>query len=184
MGMFEAQQFVDECRSALAAADPCAAVRDVLARAVCEPDAIVAALGTPDVAGVQTLHRSAELTVLNVTWAPNMSLHPHNHNMWACIGIYCGREDNVFYRRSRTGLTQHGSKALTAGDTLPLGRDVIHGVSNPLDQFTAALHVYGGDFFTQARSEWDPETLVESPYDVEHTRRVFRDANRRHGLSR
>jgi predicted metal-dependent enzyme (double-stranded beta helix superfamily) len=177
--MFDTTQFIAQCREALRAANPCNAVRDILARAVCEPDAIMAALGAPTVAGVQSLHQSDELTVLNVVWAPNMSLHPHNHEMWACIGIYCGREDNVFYRRSRNGLTQHGSKALTSGDTLPLGRDIIHGVSNPLDQFTGALHVYGGDFFTVARSEWDPQTLVERPYDIEHTRRVFREASQR-----
>ena len=43
---------------------------------------------------------------------------------------------------------------------------------------TGAIHVYGGDFFAAERSEWDPETLREQPYDVEKTLRLFEEANR------
>ncbi|MFK7885706.1 MAG: hypothetical protein AB8G16_02485 [Gammaproteobacteria bacterium] len=178
--MFEPQKFVAECQSALAADNPCLATQDVMARVVCEPDCILAALGEPSEAGVQTLHCAPDLTVLNIVWAPHMNLHPHNHEMWACIGIYRGREDNTFYRRNGDSLRQHGNKSLTAGDTLPLGESIIHAVSNPLDQFTAALHVYGGDFFAQPRSEWNAQTLQERPYDIENTRRVFREANERY----
>jgi len=32
-----------------------------------------------------------------------------------------------------------------------------------------AIHVYGGDFFAASRSEWDPETLLEQPFDKEKT---------------
>ena len=178
--MFDPDQFVAECQRALDTPKPLAATRDLVARVVCEPDAIVAALGEPVEGGLKILHQADDLTVLNVVWAPGMVLHPHNHEMWACIGTYCGREDNTFYRRHGDTLRQHGSTSLTPGDTLPLGRDIIHSVSNPLDQFTAALHIYGGDFFAKPRSEWDPATLREQPYDVENTRRAFRDANRRH----
>ncbi len=177
--MFDPQEFVAACRQALTAEDPAQVAQDIIARAVCEPDAIVAQLGEPSQAGVSTLHQADDLTVLNIVWAPGMTLHPHNHEMWACIGIYRGREDNTFYRRHGDGLRQHGSKALTAGDTIALGHSIIHSVTNPLDQFTAALHVYGGDFFAQPRSEWDPQTFEEHPYDIEHTRQVFREANAR-----
>ena len=177
--MFDPQEFVQACQGALQTDNPAQAAQDVLARAVCEPESIIAALGQPTEAGVSSLHHANDLTVLSIVRAPGMTLHPHNHEMWACIGIYRGREDNTFYRRHGDGLRQHGSKALTAGDTIALGHSIIHGVTNPLDQFTAALHVYGGDFFAQPRSEWDPQTFVEHPYDIEHTRRVFREANAR-----
>jgi predicted metal-dependent enzyme (double-stranded beta helix superfamily) len=98
--------------------------------------------------------------------------------MWAVIGIYGGREDNKFYRRSEHGLTQHGLKQLDMKDTAPLGETIIHSVSNPLDKITSAIHVYGGDFFETPRSEWDPETFEEHPYDVEHAMRVFEESNR------
>ena len=94
------------------------------------------------------------------------------------IGIYGGREDNSFYRRSEDGLTQHGSKVLGTKDTAPLGETIIHSVSNPLDKITSAIHVYGGDFFDTPRSEWDPGTFEEHPYDVEHTMRLFEESNR------
>ena len=64
-------------------------------------------------------------------------------------------------------------------DVLVLGDDVIHAVSNTERKFTGAVHVYGGNFFTQPRSEWDPETLEERAFDVESARKVFADANER-----
>ena len=56
-------------------------------------------MGEPRRSELQTLHRSADLTILNVIWAPRMTIMPHNHTMWAVIGIYTGREDNIFWRR-------------------------------------------------------------------------------------
>ena len=60
-----------------------------------------------------------------------------------------------------------------------LGRDVIHAVANPLRQYTGAIHVYGGDFYAIPRSEWDPETRAERPYDVHRAMKVFADADAR-----
>jgi predicted metal-dependent enzyme (double-stranded beta helix superfamily) len=48
-----------------------------------------------------------------------------------------------------------------------LGDDTIHAVTNPATDFAGAIHVYGGDFFTQPRSVWDEETLEERPFDVD-----------------
>ena len=59
----------------------------------------------------------------------------------------------------------------------PLGRDIIHSVSNPLSKLTGALHVYGGDFFGVPRSEWDAETLREQQCSGEKMARRFEEAN-------
>jgi predicted metal-dependent enzyme (double-stranded beta helix superfamily) len=99
--------------------------------------------------------------------------------MWAVIGLYGGREDNTFYRRSPEGLVVAGGKALETRDAALLGKSIVHAVTNPLRAFTGAIHVYGGDFFATPRSEWTPDTLEERPYDVEHTKRLFADANER-----
>ena len=64
-------------------------------------------------------------------------------------------------------------------DTLPLGEAVIHAVNDPLDRITAAIHVDGGDFFAVPRSEWDPQTLQERPFDLERAKQVFAEANKR-----
>ena len=177
--MFEIEQLIEDCRGALKEKDTRHAVHEIVARVVSDPSRVIQALGEPTLAGIDTVYRADDLTILNISWAPGMTLHPHDHRMWAVIGIYGGREDNVFYRRTPEGLQQHGTKALHAKNAIPLGEDIIHTVHNPSEQLTIALHVYGGDFFATPRSEWDPETLEERPYDVENTRRVFEDANRR-----
>jgi predicted metal-dependent enzyme (double-stranded beta helix superfamily) len=130
---------------------------------------------------MQTLHRSGDLTILNVIWAPWMTLLPHNHQMWAVIGIYTGREDNIFWRRipgSQGGRVEAaGARALSAKDAEPLGRDIIHSVTNPIPRLTGALHVYGGDFFGVPRSEWDAESLTEQRCDGAKMARRFEEAN-------
>jgi len=177
--MFEKARFIEECRAALKETDPHAAVHDLVARAVSDPARVMRELGAPNRSGAQTIHRSDDLTILNVCWGPQMVFHPHNHRMWAVIGIYQGCEQNYFFRRAKDGLTRHGSKDLNVKDTIPLGEAIIHAVTNPLDQITGAIHVYGGDFFAMPRSEWDPETFKEHPYDIEHTMRLFEEANER-----
>ncbi|HMK23777.1 MAG TPA: hypothetical protein VK466_15705, partial [Terriglobales bacterium] len=62
-------------------------------------------------------------------------------------------------------------------DAEPLGQHIIHSVTNPIPRLTAALHVYGGDFFAVPRSEWDPETLREKPCDVNNILRQFEESN-------
>jgi predicted metal-dependent enzyme (double-stranded beta helix superfamily) len=180
--VFDPDQFVADCRGALAADKSHKLVREVVARAVSDPAAVLKGLGEPTRGVLKTLYRSEELTILNIVWAPHMVLVPHNHNMWAVIGIYTGREDNIFWRRvpGRHGrLEAAGAKALGQGDAEPLGRDIIHSVINPIPRFTAAIHVYGGDFFAaEQRSEWDPETLDEQRWDPERAVRRFEEANR------
>ena len=177
--MFDPDRFVSECQAGLRESRPEIAVRDVLERAMAHPEEVERTLGTPTIGGITTLHHSAELTVLNVVWAPGMAIHPHDHRLWAIIGLYGGREDNVFYRRRAQGLERAGDKQVETRGVALLGSSVIHSVTNPLRRFTAAIHVYGGDFFAVPRSEWDPATLQERPYDMANTRRAFEEANAR-----
>ena len=177
--MFDSDRFIEDCCDGLREQNPHAAVREIVARAVSEPSGVLRSLGEPKLSGIQTVYRSETLTILNVLWGPGMTLYPHDHRMWAVIGIYSGREDNSFYHRSDTGLIAQGAKTLNLKDTIPLGEAVIHAVTNPLDRITAAIHVYGGDFFAVPRSEWDPRTFQERPFDLEHARQVFAEANQR-----
>jgi predicted metal-dependent enzyme (double-stranded beta helix superfamily) len=175
--MFDLKRFIVECETAVRENDSHMAVKEIVARAVSDPTAVLKALGEPSGGGIQALHHSSALTVLNVVWPPKMTIMPHNHKMWAVIGVYTGREDNIFWRRLEEGdgrrIEAAGAKALSEKDTAPLGRDIIHSVTNPIPRLTGAIHVYGGDFFGAARSEWDPDTLREQPFDVERARRLF-----------
>jgi len=176
--MFDPEGFIEECRAAVEADPTHRAVLAVVRQAIDDPAAIIAALGAPAGAGIFPLYRSAELTILNVVWKPGMTLTPHNHAMWAVIGVYAGREDNVFWRRVPDDpdgrLEVAGERTLLTGDVMPLGRDIIHSVSNPLTEPTGAIHVYGGDFFGVERSEWEADALVERPWDIERVRALFR----------
>ena len=175
--MFDLQRFVDACSAAVATPDGAPAVRELVAAAVADPT-VAAALGEPEHAGIQTLHRAPNLTVIHFTWAPWMSLKPHDHTMWSVVGIFAGREDNVFWRRAAGRIEAHGARTLGPGDTALLGSEVIHSVVNPIGKRSRAIHVYGGDFFSplRPRCEWDHETLAERPWDMDDTRRLFAEA--------
>jgi predicted metal-dependent enzyme (double-stranded beta helix superfamily) len=179
--MFDLDRFLADCCEA-AEQDPShRAAREIAARAVADPTAVLAGLGEPQRAAVTPLFQSEKLTVLNVVWGPLMTVPPHNHEMWAVIAVYTGREDNIFWRRieddSGTTIEAAGAKSLGVKDAEPLGRDIIHSVVNPVGRLTGAIHLYGGDFFETERLEWDPETHQARPFDVENTRRRFEQSN-------
>ncbi|MCC6664167.1 MAG: hypothetical protein IT375_10510 [Polyangiaceae bacterium] len=180
--MFDLHRFIADCRAALKEGPGHRAVREVVARAVSEPDSVLRGMGEPKRAQVDRLHVSKDLVVLNVVWAPYMTVAPHNHNMWTVIGIYTGCEHNMFWRRlpdeAEGRIEAAGARAMSRTEAVPLGQDIIHSVTNPIPRFTGALHVYGGDFFGVARSEWDPESLTEHPSSAELALRRFEEANR------
>src|SRR5438094_482431 len=126
MALFDLHQFIDDCRAALAADRSHKLVREVVARAVADPRGVLERLGEPRRAALQKLYHSPDLTILNVVWGPLMTVRPHNHRMWAVIGLYTGREDNVFWRRvpgdPRGIVEAAGARALGVGDAEPLGR--------------------------------------------------------------
>jgi predicted metal-dependent enzyme (double-stranded beta helix superfamily) len=177
--MFDLDRFIADCRSALDEPSPELAIKELLVRAIARPSELEAALGTPRQGQITSLHHSPELTIVNVIWTPGMSVYPHDHRMWALIGLYGGREDNTFYRRSPEGLVVASRRQLETRDSALLGKAVIHTVSNPLRAFTGAIHIYGGDFFGTPRSEWSGDTLQEQPFDLERAKRLFVEANER-----
>ena len=172
--MFDLDRFVGDCEVAVMSNAGPEHVREILSRAMSDPAAISKTLGEPK---PRKLHRSRHLTILNVAWPPNFTVAPHNHRTWSVIGMYSGREDNIFWRRlstkSGTRIEALGARALSTGDVIALGDDIIHSVTNPIPRHSCAIHIYGGDFFASARSEWDPETLEEHPLDVENLSRIF-----------
>ena len=181
--MFNTDQFIADCQAAVSVDNSHMAVKELVTRAVSDPSSVLRGLGEPRQAGVDKLFVSKNLTILNLVWGPMMTLKPHDHKMWAIIGIYTGREDNIFWRKIKDGKNSQieaaGAEAIGVGDVAPLGRDIVHSVTNPLPRLTGALHVYGGDFFADGRSEWDPETLQEQPYDMHGNMQLFNDSNQR-----
>lgn len=174
--MFDPEKFVEECRSACA--DGQRALREVLTSAVSDPAAALAALDADSAPGFRTLHRSESLTLLDFVWAPDMTLPPHTHEIPALIGVYAGREDNVFWRRRDGTIEAAGAQTLGPRDVATLGKDIIHSVTNPLGMRSRAIHIYLGDFFAPPtpRREWDHETLEEHDWTPDEVRKRFEAA--------
>ena len=178
MATFDLARLVDDVKRANRESGQ-RAVEDVLRRAVSDPRALLGALGEPKDAGIHPILQSGELTIINVVWPPFMLLLPHEHAMWASIGVYTGREDNILWRREGSRVAAQGASSLQERDVFGLPVEAVHSVTNPIPRLTGAIHIYGGDFFGTPRSEWDPETLRERPFDLDAARRSFREASAR-----
>ena len=180
--MFDVDRFIADCRNAVSRSGDHLEAKALVEEAVSDPAAVIKAFGAPTRAGATALYASPDLTILNLVWGKHMTVMPHNHRMWAVIGVYEGRENNIFWRKlppdAKADIEAAGAKTLGAGDAAPLGADIIHSVTNPLGKLTGAIHVYGGDFFEVERSEWDPEALTEKPYDLAKNVAMFEEANR------
>lgn len=175
--LIEMQKFIEQCIAANKESNPQEAVKEVLAKGVSNPQAMLKAIGEPKEAGLKVFLRSKDLTIFAASWTPQMNLMPHNHHMWANIGIYTGREDNILWERNKESLEAHDVRCLFAGDVATLNTNAIHSVTNPLQRFTGGLHIYGGDFFATERSQWDPDTLIEEPSNGDVIRNIFKKAN-------
>jgi predicted metal-dependent enzyme (double-stranded beta helix superfamily) len=167
--MFSADDFVADCRAALAESAPMPAVKELVDKAVSDPATAEALHGRH---ALTVLHAEATLTVVGVVIPPGAPRSlPHDHRMWAVVGICAGQEDNEFFvrREGVPGLARapKGGRSLHPGDTLAMGTETVHSIGNPLGHSsTVALHVYGGDLVACARSMWTEPDWREEPYDA------------------
>ena len=169
--MFDLSRFTESCRQALQAADAAAAVQIIVRDAVGDPKSIAAVFGkgradTDTTAQYTFLHQSHDLTIMQVIAPRRFRSPPHNHLVWAVIGMYEGCERSTFYRRDGTRLREDSVHDVTAPEVIPLTQDAIHGIANPLDRPSYALHVYGGTLANPARSIWNPFTFEEEPFQL------------------
>lgn len=172
---FDLDSFVEACRAAARGDSPRAAAEEEVRRLLAQP-------GVADVlAGERTTHRvvhaDPELTVLHLVLPPGVRSVPHDHAMWAAVGVVAGREDNSFFERADGGLRAAGGRTVAAGDVLGLRADAIHAIENPTSGYTAAIHVYGGDLLGTPRRAWGPEGEV--PMDERFNVRIAEAARAR-----
>ena len=117
--MFEVDTLVASCRESLLEGEPRRVVRDILVRTLERPGLVAERLGRSE-GGLEVLFNSPQMTVLNVVWAPRMSIYPHDHRKWAVIGIYGGAEDNTLFPQEPASLGFPAWKA--DSDALDVGR--------------------------------------------------------------
>src|SRR5262249_25523036 len=92
------EEFVAQCSAAVKEDRGASAVKEVVERAVLDRRLIEE---LPLEAGVNVLHGADDLTILHVVMAerpagPGNPI-PHNHQLWALIGVVHGSEENEFF---------------------------------------------------------------------------------------
>ncbi len=164
---FELDRFISRCKDAVVKPRPAEAVLALMREAMSDVAGVREALQSilGDSLSNAPLFRSSELLILNTVLVPGVVTPPHDHATWAVIGVYGGREDNTFYRKSTTGPEEIARKELRGGGSILLDPGVIHAVANPLQVPTFAIHVYGADLLTARRRMWHPHTLEAGDYD-------------------
>ena len=166
------QELVERCRDSATTQDPVTAVTEALGAFLHQPD-LARQLGPADRSTYEALYRGRDLLVLHGVVPPTpRPVAPHDHRMWAVIGVYHGQEDNqLFARTDDAALEPTEQFSLTPGEIRPLDATTIHSVRAAGGQYLGAVHVYGGDLFGTPRSTW--RDGVEQPNDEAELPRFF-----------
>lgn len=155
--MFQKERFIEECRAALEESDPRAAIRELVARAVSEPAHIVRALGEPKRAGVETIYRANDLTILNLCWGPRMVFKPHDTSPVGCHWHLwrSGAEHLLLPQRARPETTRNQGTTYEEHD--PAGYD------DYPRRYESAGSDYRGNPCLRRRFLRDPSQRMEPP---------------------
>lgn len=169
--MFELSQFIDSCRRALNEPNPPVAIQNILSSSMANAEDLESVLAINRSRenrknGYFFLHQAPNLTILHVVLPGRTENPPHNHLAWAVIGMYKGRENNIFYRQQSDSLIEIGRRELIGPDVMKLDQDVIHSIANPASEWSYALHVYGGVLNNPSRSLWNPFTFKEESFQL------------------
>lgn len=162
--MMRIQELVERCRDAVTAQDPVATVMAEL-DAFLHQRNLEQQLGTAQRSTYEALYRGSDLLVLHGVVPPTPKpVDPHDHRMWAVIGVYHGQEDNQLYARTGDATLEPIERfSVSAGEIRSLDSSTIHSVQAAGGQYLGAVHVYGGDLFGTPRSAW--RDGVEQPND-------------------
>ena len=162
-------EFVAQCSSAVKEDRGPGAAKEVVERAVRDRQLLQE---LPLEANVKVLHNAENLTILHVVMAERPvgagRPIPHNHLMWALIGVTHGSEENEFFRRSDRSIEPSGrGRVIGEGEVLMMGDDTIHSVKNPSsERLSSALHVYGGNLIAAEKTMWCEPGWAEEPFDI------------------
>jgi predicted metal-dependent enzyme (double-stranded beta helix superfamily) len=165
--MSATDDFIAQCVTTVTTNQDPGATKEVVERTLRDREV---AKELPLDAGVRVLHGGENLTILHVVM-PERPVGagnpiPHNHRMWALIGVIHGSEHNRFFRPSDGTIEFLREQEIEADEVLALDEDAIHSVRNPsTDRLSSALHVYGGNLIAAVKTMWCEPDLVQEPFD-------------------
>jgi predicted metal-dependent enzyme (double-stranded beta helix superfamily) len=163
------EEFITQCAAAVKEDRGPGAAKEVVERAV-RDRRLTDELSLE--AGVKVLHGADDLTILHVVMGERPAGAgnpiPHNHLMWALIGVVYGSEENEFFRRTAQTIEPSGrGRVIAEGEVLMMGDNTIHSVKNPSsDRLSSALHVYGGNLVAAEKTMWCEPDWNEEPFDL------------------
>lgn len=169
---FSIDQFITDCREAAVGENAFEATSEIMRQAVNDPAAVRAAISPPAeltyvgdmaIGFDKILFEDATVTVFLVDTEPGHLQPPHDHQMYALIGVYEGVERNRFFARENGGLKPAGEQNIEAGKVLRIHPSTIHAISASGSESCRALHVYLGGLSSIDRSLFDPQSGKEEP---------------------
>ena len=158
------RELIEGCCEAATTEDPAGGVVETLGAFLHQPS-LGQHLGAADRSKYEALYRGSDLLVLHGVLPPTPKpVDPHDHRMWAVVGVYHGQEDNQLFARTDGAVLEPTERfSLTPGEIRPLDAATIHSVQAAGGRYLGAVHVYGGDLFGTPRSTW--RDGVEQPHD-------------------
>jgi predicted metal-dependent enzyme (double-stranded beta helix superfamily) len=134
-------------------------------------DALQAAIPEGASIGEMIVYRSPALTMLYGRIPPHFRSAIHDHTVFASIAQLTGVETSVVYEKNDDGDSLRVAREMVGrpGDITSLPADAIHHIENPTDDYSSALHVYGGDFDAVAddRSLWSHDGSKRDSFSFE-----------------
>jgi len=110
--------------------------------------------------GCYSIYRAPDgrASILVAVFGPGVVTPAHDHGAWAVVGTYRGREREIRYRRSGTGLEVDCTLVNPPGAVSVIPLDAIHSVEALDGRDAVSIHIYGTDIVTQRRSTYDTTT--------------------------
>lgn len=161
--MVDLDQFVQDCRDAMAFPDHAERVERCLQRLIADPEALKAAL--PEITTEDhLLHQCDKISIYHIRFLPGVGYPAHNHGMTVVSGVYEGVETNRFYEEKADGSLRFIKEDDFTPPSTFIMRDGVHAASNRGDIPSLGFHIHLGDFYGAPHFLWDEKTGEKFPY--------------------
>jgi predicted metal-dependent enzyme (double-stranded beta helix superfamily) len=168
--MFHLPTFINCCREAasLSESEGIVAVHELMQSVFANPSAVLRDMPIIE-ENERLLYEDDTCQVWYCGFSSEVHVPPHDHQCYACVGVYEGVEINHMYQhdQSPSELKCKASLRLGVGDILQISPDDIHSVQSADAKKSKALHVYLGNLSKVNRHLFDWRTGDKVPFSEE-----------------
>lgn len=109
------------------------------------------------------LYEDATISIWHYRMPTGVVVPPHDHQVYAIIGVYEGVEANHFYTLKQGELVCDAINQVGQGTAILIQPDSIHSVQTGNNRRSCAIHIYLGAFTKVERSRFDWKTGEAMP---------------------